>query len=64
LDHLAASLTGQEIKDLCLRLTEASTTSLRHRLGLACLLAILTWVIFIPAAAIAERAGEAGIAPS
>ena len=28
-------------------------------LGLACLLAILTWVIFIPAAAIAERAGEA-----
>lgn len=31
-------------------------------LGLACLLAILTWVIFIPAAATAERAGEAGTA--
>jgi uncharacterized membrane protein YoaK (UPF0700 family) len=33
-------------------------------LGLACLLAILTWVIFIPAATAAERAGGAGIAPS
>jgi uncharacterized membrane protein YoaK (UPF0700 family) len=32
-------------------------------LGLACLLAILTWVIFIPAAATAERAGEERTAP-
>lgn len=31
-------------------------------MGLACLLAILTWVTFIPAAATAERAGEAGVA--
>jgi uncharacterized membrane protein YoaK (UPF0700 family) len=33
-------------------------------LGLACLLAILTWVIFVPAAATAKRAGGAGMAPS
>lgn len=30
-------------------------------LALACLLAILTWVIFIPAAVVAEKAGDVGI---
>ena len=29
-------------------------------LALACLLAMLTWVIFMPAATAAEKAGDAG----
>jgi uncharacterized membrane protein YoaK (UPF0700 family) len=36
------------------------TASLALVLALACLLAILTWLIFMPAAATAERAGDAG----